>query len=72
VNIFLFVLGAGTMTPMILLAVSISVLIVIATIAINDRMASANTDQAGMSRESVSIDPTQWGSYEKRMVDEST
>jgi hypothetical protein len=68
-NIFLYsLLGAGTIAPIIMLA--IAVLIVIASIALNDRLEPADKEPA-TSRQKVPLDPTLWGAYEKSMLDES-
>ncbi len=47
---------------------AIAVLIVIASVALNDRLEPADKEPA---RQKVPLDPILWGAYEKSMLDES-
>lgn len=66
-NIYLYVLGADSAAPMIMLVASI--LIIIASIVVHCRMGSGFGQKTIISRDIKSLDPTQWGAYEKSMRD---
>lgn len=68
-NIFLYsLLGAGTIAPMIMLA--LAVLIVIAAIALNGRVGSID-EKPAISKQQGPLNPSLWGAYEKNVLDES-